>query len=135
MTKTNSRASIETVIAWLDAMRREDLDAALGYFAPDVVWEGLVDGVECSNRDDVREMLREGIDEDMDVVALEIVAEGNRAVLGVRSPKLRELAGVELGGQLFNAFTIEEGQIVRVHDYASRAEAHEAAGFGAGPKL
>ncbi len=127
MTRTNSRASIETVIAWLDAMRRKDLDGALGYFAPDAVWEGLVAGVDCSNRDDVREMLRESIDEDIDVVGLEIVAGGNRVVLGVHSPHLEELAGVKLGGQLFNAFTIEEGRIVRVHDYASRAEAHEAA--------
>ena len=127
MTKTNSTASVETVIAWLDAMRRKDLDGALGYFAPDVVWEGLVPGVECSNRDDVREMLRESIDEDIDVVGLEIVAGGNRVVLGVRSPHLEALAGVKLGGQLFNAFTIEGGRIVRVHDYASRAEAHGAA--------
>ncbi|MGH3706041.1 MAG: nuclear transport factor 2 family protein, partial [Agromyces sp.] len=86
MTRTNSRASIETVIAWLDAMRRKDLDGALGYFAPDAVWEGLVAGVDCSNRDDVREMLRESIDEDIDVVGLEIVAGGNRVVLGVHSP-------------------------------------------------
>jgi len=127
MTRTNSRANIETVIAWLDAMRRKDLDAALGYFAPDVVWEGLVAGVECANRDDVREMLRESIDEDIDVVGLEIAAGVNAVVLGVRSPQLEELAGVKLDGQLFNAFTIEGGLIVHVHDYASRAEAHEAA--------
>lgn len=127
MTKPNARANVETMIAWLDAMRRKDLYAAVGYFALDVVWEGLVEGVECSNREDVREMLRESIDENMDVVALEILATGDCAVLGVRSPQLQELAGVALGGQLFNVFTIEDGQIVHVHDYASRAEAHAAA--------
>jgi hypothetical protein len=127
MTSTKSRANIEIVIAWLDAMRRKDLDAALAYFAPDVAWEGLVDGVECSNRDDVREMLRESIDEDIDVVGLEIASGGKAVVLGVRSPQLEELAGVKLNGELFNAFTIEEDLIVHVHDYASRAEAHKAA--------
>jgi ketosteroid isomerase-like protein len=129
MTRSATRANIETVIAWLDAMRRKDLDAAVASFAPDVVWEGLVPGVECANRDDVREMLSESIQDDIDVEQLEVLGGSGRAVLGVRSADLDELAGVKLDGQLFNVFTIRRGRIVHVRDFAVRAQAQEAAGL------
>jgi ketosteroid isomerase-like protein len=129
MTRSATRANIETVIAWLDAMRRKDLDAAVACFAPEVVWEGLVPGVECANRDDVREMFTERIEDDIDADHLEVVGGSDGAVLGVRSPELEELAGVRLNGQLFNVFTIRADRIVRVRDFAQRAPAHEAAGL------
>jgi ketosteroid isomerase-like protein len=129
MTRSATRANIETVIAWLDAMRRKDLDAAVACFAPEVVWEGLVPGVECANRDDVREMLTERIEADIDADHLEVVGGSDGAVLGVHSPELEELAGVRLNGQLFNVFTIRADRIVRVRDFAQRAPAHEAAGL------
>jgi ketosteroid isomerase-like protein len=116
-------------MAWLDAMRTKDLDAALACFDPQVVWEGLVPGVECSDRNAVREMLSESIDENIDVEHLEVIGGWNHAVLGIKSPQLDELAGVKLNGQLFNVFTVEEGRIARVHDFARRAEALEAAGI------
>jgi ketosteroid isomerase-like protein len=129
MTRSATRANVEPVIAWLDAMRRKDLDAAVASFAPDVVWEGLVPGVECANRDDVREMLSESIHDDIDVEQLEVLGGSGRAVLGVRSADLDELAGVKLDGQLFNVFTIRRGRIVHVRDFALRAQAQEAAGL------
>jgi ketosteroid isomerase-like protein len=129
MTRSATRANIETVITWLDAMRRKDLEAACACFAPDVVWEGLVPGVECSNRDQVLQMLRESIENEIDVEHLEVLGGSDGAVLGVRSAELDELAGVKLNGQLFNVFTIREDRIVHVRDFAFRAEAHDAAGL------
>ena len=133
MTRTASRTTIERVMAWLDAMRRGDLDAAVACFAPDVVWEGLVPGVECANRDEVRDMLSESIKDDMDVQHLEVLGSSDRAMLGVRSAELEELAGVTLHGQLFNVFTIRDELIVRVRDFALRREAQEAAGGTTSP--
>jgi ketosteroid isomerase-like protein len=129
MTRTVARANIETLIAWLDAMRSQDLDAAVACFAPDVVWEGLVPGVECANRDDVREMLSESIQDDIDVEHLEVLGWSEGAVLGVRSAELDELAGVKLNGQLFNVFTIRADRIVHVRDFAMRTQAQVAAGL------
>ncbi|MEA2362610.1 MAG: SnoaL-like domain [Thermoleophilaceae bacterium] len=123
MTRTAARANIETVMTWLDAMRRRDLDSAVACFAPDVVWQGLVPGVQCANRDDVREMLSESINEYPDVKHIELIGADNHAVLGVASPELRELAGVKLHGQLFNVFTIDNNRIVHVRDFALRDEA------------
>jgi ketosteroid isomerase-like protein len=127
MTTSAVRANIETMLAFLDAMRRRDLDAAVEYFAPEVVWEGLIPGVECPNRDAVREMLSESIDEDIDVDQLEVVGGEPHVVLGVRSPELEELAGVKLSGQLFNVFTIRDRRIVQARDFALRGEALAAA--------
>jgi ketosteroid isomerase-like protein len=129
MTKTASRATIETVMAWLDAMRRKDLDAVVACFAPEAVWEGVVPGVECANRDQVRDMLSESIKDDVDVERLELFGGSDRALLGVRSADLEEIAGVKLNGQLFNVFTIRDQRIVRVRDFALRRDALEAAGL------
>ena len=129
MNGTARRENIETVMAWLDAMRRKDLDAAVAHFAPDVIWEGLVPGIECSNRDEVREMLSESINEALDVEHLEVIGGDAHAVLALQSSQLEELAGVKLNGQLFNVFTIQDRRIVRVHDFALRGEALGAAGL------
>ncbi|MBA3262551.1 MAG: nuclear transport factor 2 family protein [Thermoleophilaceae bacterium] len=127
MTRTAARANIETVMTWLDAMRRGDLDTAVACFAPDIVWQGLVPGVQCANRDEVREMLSESINEYPDVKHLELIGAENHAVLGVASPQLQELAGVQLHGQLFNVFTIHDNRIVHARDFALRVEAQAAA--------
>ena len=128
MTTSDTRTNIEIVIEFLEAMRRKDLGAALAHFSPEVVWEGLVPGVECQNRDAVEEMLAESIWDDIDANQVEVIAGTDHAVLGVRSAELKELAGVTLPGQLFNVFRIRDGRIVHVHDFALRDEALSAAG-------
>src|SRR5215216_4619777 len=100
MTRSATRTNIEIVIALLDAMRRKDLDTAIAHFAPEVVWQGLVPGVECPDRDAVGEMLAESIKQDIDAQQVEVLAGEEHAVLGVRSAELNELAGVILPGQL-----------------------------------
>ena len=128
MRASTHKANIETLVAWLDAMRRKDFDSAIEHFAPDVVWEGLAPGVECPNRNAVAELLPESILNDLDVTGLELIAAGDRVTLGIRSPQLRELAGVRLNGELWNVFTLERGLIVGARDYRTRAEAERRVG-------
>jgi hypothetical protein len=63
------------------------------------------------------EMLREQQREEHGVEALELIANEDRVILGIRSTHLQEIGGVPLGGQ-----------IVRVDEYRQRSEALEAAG-------
>lgn len=49
-------------------------------------------------------------------------------MLGIRSPALQEVGDELLPGQLFNVFTLTEGRIVAVQDFAARDEALRAAG-------
>lgn len=134
--------AIEAVVAWMDAMRRGDLDAAGEWFDPDVTWTGVPAGVECRNRDEVLDMLRDSLtpcpddpqsyelDEGLrGAEAVELIApSADTVVLGAKVPGLTEVGGEELEGQLFNVFRVREGRIVAVADYALRDEALQAAG-------
>jgi hypothetical protein len=76
------------------------------------------------------EMLREQQREEHGVEALEVIATEEKVVLGVRSSQLREVGGVPLRGQIFQVFTLRQGdgRIVRVDEYERRGEALAAAG-------
>jgi hypothetical protein len=60
--------------------------------------------------------------------ALELIATSEHAVLGIRDPERRELAGVPLQGQLFVVFTVRDGEVVELRDCPRRDGALHAAG-------
>ena len=133
--------AIEAVVAWMDAMRRGDLDAAAEWFHPDVTWTGVPAGAECRNRAEVLDMLRDNLtpcpddpqsyelDEGLrGAQTVELIApSADTVVLGAKLPGLTEVGGEELEGQLFNVFRVREGRIVAVADYVLRDEALQAA--------
>jgi hypothetical protein len=82
--------------------------------APDVFWQGIREDLVCENRSE----------------AMEVIATEEQVVLGVRSSQLREVGGVPLRGQIFQVFTLRQGdgRIVRVDEYERRGEALAAAG-------
>jgi limonene-1,2-epoxide hydrolase len=79
--------------------------------------------IACRGRDQVLAWLRASSAGSHQVDALELVADHDHVVLGVYDQSREELAGVELHGQLFTVFTVDEGQIVHLRDYAHRADA------------
>ena len=89
--------------------------------------------VACHNRTEVLDMLTFGFRslEEYTVEALELSASDDKVVLGVRNPQRTEIAGVQLDGQLFTVFTLDNGKIIRLHDYAHRDEALREAGLSA----
>jgi ketosteroid isomerase-like protein len=126
---STSRGNLEVVVAWLDAVRRADMAALEAVLEPDVVWRGLPADAVCRDRGEVLDMLRadelqEGL---RSVDALELVAGDDAVVLGVRSPELDAIGDVPLDGQLFNVFTVRNGRIGPIRDYATRAEALRSA--------
>jgi limonene-1,2-epoxide hydrolase len=134
--------ALEVVVGWLDAMRRGDLDAAAGWFHPDVTWKGVPEDAVCRNRAEVIDMLGDSLvpcHEDPRAYELEdglrganavelIAPSPGTAVLGAKIPGLSEVGGMELAGQLYNVFRVRDGRIAAVADYALRQEALEAAG-------
>jgi hypothetical protein len=120
--------NIKVILAdWLDALRRQDLDAIEHRMAPEVFWQGIREDFVCVDRDGAMSLLREQQREDYGVEALELVATEEKVVLGVRSTQLQEVGGVPLGGQIFQVFTLHEGIIVRVDEYERRIDALDAA--------
>jgi hypothetical protein len=61
-------------------------------------------------------------------VALEFIRAGDRLMMGVRGPAIDRIEDEELGGQIFNVFTLRNGRIVRIDDHRLRAEALRSAG-------
>src|SRR4051812_4142270 len=120
--------NLAVLVAWLDAMRRGDLDALAELYAPDVVWRGVPADAICHNRREVLDMLAAHITEGFESTqALELTAGTNTAVLGVRSPALQRIGEQLLPGQLFNVFTLADHRIAAVQDFATREEAMRVA--------
>jgi ketosteroid isomerase-like protein len=53
MSTAPNEQALAVVVAWLDAMRRGDLEAVAGCFRPDVTWRAVRDVAVCSNRTEV----------------------------------------------------------------------------------
>ena len=125
----SQQQNLDVLVAWLDAMRRQDLEALSNCYAADVVWRGVVPDAVCHNRQEVLDVLAEQLaDGWLPIQALELIAGDNTVVLGVRSPDLTEVAGVPLPGQIFNVFTVADGRIVAIQDHPDRTTALRAAG-------
>jgi hypothetical protein len=73
--------------------------------------------------------LRAAPEQPPQVDALELLADADHVVFGVRNYARQELAGVQLDGQLFMVFTLRDGQIVHLRDHAHRTEALSDAGL------
>jgi ketosteroid isomerase-like protein len=130
MSHEQAQANLHLVLDWIDALRRRDIDAIADRFHPDVAWEDVTGSVACEGREQVLTWLRAAREQPTRVDALELLADADHAVLGVRNHAGQELAGVKLDGQLFTVFTVGDGQIVHLHDHAHRANALAEAGLG-----
>ena len=129
MSHDQTEANLELVLDWIDALRRSDIDSLADRFHADVIWVDVAGSIACRGRDQVLAWLRASPAASHQVDALELVADQNRVVLGVHDQTREELAGVELHGQLFTVFTVDEGQIVHLRDHAHRADALADAGL------
>jgi ketosteroid isomerase-like protein len=130
-----TEGNLEIVLDWIDAMRVGDPDRFAHRLHPDVVWWDVSGHPACRGRDEVLEWLRFSATAPREptVEALELIATSASAVLGIRDPERRELAGVPLEGQLFVVFAVRDGEVVELRDYPRRDEALRAAGAGDSP--
>ena len=123
MNDEQAQANLQLVLDWIDALRQNEIDAIAERFHPDVAWTDLTGDVACDGIEQVLAWLRDAPAQPPDVDALELLADADHVVLGVRNHARQELAGVRLDGQLFTVFTVRDGQIVHLRDYAHRADA------------
>lgn len=89
----------------------------------------MAGSIACRGREQVLAWPRASPARPHQVDALELAAGQDHVVLGVHDKSREELAG-ELHGQLFTVFTVREGQIAELRDYAHRADALADAGRG-----
>lgn len=123
------RSNIEIVFSdWLDAMRRGDLERMEAVLAPDVQHLGIVPEWVCGNREQVLEMARRRSGRMPAVEALELVAADDHVVMSVRAPGVGPTPDGPDRGQACIVFTLRDGLIVHMQDYAHRADALAASG-------
>ncbi len=128
------KSNIEIIFSdWLDALRRRDLDALAARLAPDVTHRGVRPALYCPDRAAVLENVRSTTEDLPEVEAIELVAAGDNVVLSVRAPTV----GAPLHeaddpssrrGTASIVFTLHDGLITTIQDYASRTAALRAAG-------
>jgi ketosteroid isomerase-like protein len=124
-----TQANLEVVFDHLNARRSRDLALLTSQLDPDVVHQGVLPELLCNNRDEVLANVRRGFArEDFGVDRLELIAAGDRVVVGLAGPRFDEVPWLK--GQLYVVYTLRDGRIVRMDDYLSRAEAIAAAGAG-----
>ena len=129
MVNKRSQENLETILLdYLGAIREGNKEALRALLDPHVTWQGLREEWVCHDPDEVIETLQQGVELRRDVVALEFIRAGDRVMMGVRGPAIDRIEDEELGGQIFNVFTLRNGRIVRIDDHRLRAEALRSAG-------
>jgi len=124
-----THANLEVVFDHLNARRSRDLALLTSQLDPDVVHQGVLPELLCNNRDEVLANVRRGFArEDFGVDRLELIAAGDRIVVGLAGPRFDEVPWLK--GQLYMVYTLRDGRIVRMDDYLTRADAIAAAGAG-----
>jgi hypothetical protein len=123
------RTTIEFMISWLDALRRDDVAALKTTLAPDVVWQGLRDEWACHGPDAVTDTFLGERDARQEIGALELIGADDHVILHASGGDIVAIEDVALPDGIYNVFTLDAGTIRRIDDYADRHDALTAAGL------
>jgi ketosteroid isomerase-like protein len=106
-----------------------DIDEALTYAAAGIVWNPVEES-PTQGHDEVRASLArwKGEWDDYQLLAEEFVDVGDRVVVTVRLGGRGRGSGVEIGARFYDVYTLRDGKIVRMDQFAERSEAFEAVG-------
>jgi ketosteroid isomerase-like protein len=130
MSYEQAQANLEIVFDWMNAMRHRDIDAIAELFHNDLAWIDVAGNLACDGREQALAWLRAAPAELNEVDAIELLANEEHVMLGVRNHARHEVAGVELeDGQSFEVLTVRDGQIVRLRGHIHREDALADAGI------
>lgn len=113
---------------WVDALRRDDLQAIERHLHPDTVWQGVRPDLCCPDRAHILRQLGRNGRQLREVGAIELHAEADQVLFGVHSPDLTEVAGEPLERQIHQVLTIAGGLITAIDEFKTRDEALAAMG-------
>jgi len=120
------RHNIELMIAWLDALRRRDIEALLERLDPQTTWQGIRPDLVCQDSEIVEIFVAQR-DQDYDVDALELIGAPDHVILHFRLPEPPQIGDIEVEDGMYHVFRIQGSTITRIEDYVDRAEALRAA--------
>jgi ketosteroid isomerase-like protein len=113
----------------------EDFDEALTYADPGIVWNP-VEEAAAQGHDAVRASTArwKGEWDDYELSPEEFADMGDRVVVTVRFRARGRGSGVEVDARLYDVFTLRDGKIVRMDQFAEQSDALEAARCGGTPQ-
>jgi ketosteroid isomerase-like protein len=126
------RTNIEFMIGWLDTLRRDDLEALKAMLEPDIVWQGLREEWACHGADEVVDTFAGERDARAEIDAIELIGAERHAILHAHGAGLTAVDDLPLPDGIYNLFTIEDGKVTRIDDFAERGKALATAGLAAG---
>jgi ketosteroid isomerase-like protein len=108
----------------------DDLDEALKYADPAIVWNPVEESW-AQGHDAVRASTArwKGEWDDYELIPEEFADVNDRVVVTVRFRARGRGSGVQVDARLYDVFTLRDGKIVRMDQFAERSEALEAVGF------
>jgi hypothetical protein len=123
------RTTIEFMIGWLDALRRDDVDALKATLAPDIVWQGLRDEWACHGADAVIDTFAGEREAKQEIGAIELIGADDHVILHASGGDIVAIEDVPLPDGIYNVLTLDAVTITRIDDYADRHAALAAAGL------
>jgi ketosteroid isomerase-like protein len=106
-----------------------DVDEALTYADPGIVWNPIEE-TPTEGHDAVRASLArwKGEWDDYELMPEEFEDRGDSVVVTVQVRGRGRGSGVEIGARFYDVYTLRDGKIVRMEQFAERSEALEAVG-------
>jgi ketosteroid isomerase-like protein len=125
-----SQKNVELVRAAWDAYSRGDYDRIAGFHDPHIVVVTLEDGAVYGNNAVLANYERwdeawEGAETSLE----EVLGHGDRVFVAARFHARGRASGVEVETSLYEVYTVRDGKVLRIDEYATRDEALEAAGL------
>ncbi len=125
-----SEENVEIVRKSVEAYARGDLDTALTYADPDIVWNPVEEPAS-KGHDAIRANLErwETDFEDFEATPEEYIDAGDQVLVAVHWSGRGRGSGVQVDIRTYQVVTLCDGKTIRMDEFTERAEALEAAGL------
>ncbi len=125
-----SQENVKVVREAWDAYSGGDYDRIAGFHDPHIVVVTLEDGAVYGNNAVLANYERwneawEGAETTLE----EVIGHGDRVFVAARFHARGRASGVEVETRLYEVYTVRDGKVLRIDEYATRDEAIEAAGL------
>ena len=125
-----SQENVEIVRDAWDAYSRGDYDRIAGFHDPHIVVVTLEDGAVYGNDAVLANYERwDEAWEGAETTLEEVIGHGDRVFVTARFHARGRASGVEVETRLYEVYTVRNGKVLRIDEYATRDEALQAAGL------
>lgn len=128
-----SNENVDLIRRAYEAYSRGDMATMLRFVDPDLEWTYVDPAMEepeprtCHGRDELETALERQAERGLKAELEEVVANGDRVMVVVRTPGVDSLRVRKADDRSFAVFTVREGRIVALRDCRDREEALAAA--------